>query len=154
MRYSFQSKTRIYFIMDFVNGGCIYRDDLDKKPYTEEEVKFIAAQLVLAFNELHRKSIIHRDLKPENVLIYNDGYIVLADYGLAKIIDKENLATTMCGTSIYFAPELFSGEPQSYAVDWWCLGILVYELFFGKTPFGSSEYRIVNSRNFLKNELL
>lgn len=129
MHYVFQSEFRLYFFMDYVNGGNLYENMFSNKRFDEEQVKFFAAQLVIALGYMHNNKVIHRDLKPENVLLREDGYIVLADFGLAKVLDSDNdYAKTYCGTSEYMAPEIIKGQKQSFTVDWWTLGILVYEL--------------------------
>ena len=136
MFYVFQSEFRLYFFMEYVDGGNLYENMFSNKRFTEKQVKFFAVQLVIALGYLHTNKVIHRDLKPENVILRRNGYIVLADFGLAKILDTDNdFAKTYCGTSEYMAPEIIRGKKQSYTVDWWTLGILVYELICGKSPF-------------------
>ena len=143
MHYCYQSEYRLYFFMDFVKGKDLYHNMFKAKKFNEEQVKFYVAQLVIAFSTLHKNKIMHRDLKPENVLLGEDGYIVLADFGLAKILDKStDLSYTQCGTKEYLAPEIIKGEAQTFTVDWWTLGILMYELIKGETP-----YRKNGSRN-------
>jgi tRNA A-37 threonylcarbamoyl transferase component Bud32 len=150
MHYVFQSEFRLYFFMEYVNGGNLYENMWVNKRFNEEQVKFFAAQLIIALGYLHNNNVIHRDLKPENVLLREDGYIVLADFGLAKILDSENdVAKTYCGTSEYMAPEIIKGHKQSFTVDWWTLGILVYELICGRSPFKDKEPR--NQRRKIQN---
>jgi len=99
-------------------------------------VKFIAAQIVLAMGYLHSNNVIHRDLKPENVLVDTDGYICLADFGLAKFLNSAQDQTySFCGTAEYLAPEILDMKGHGFAVDWWTLGILVYEMATGRPPF-------------------
>ena len=125
MHYCYQSDHRLYFFMDFVPGGDLYHHLFKTKGFKEEQVKFYAAQLIIAFATLHNDKTIHRDLKPENVLLKEDGYIVLADFGLAKILqNSDDITTTSCGTRLYLAPEVEKCEAQSFTVDWWTLGIL------------------------------
>jgi serine/threonine protein kinase len=96
LKYCFKSSTRIYFVSEYIEGGSIYNRVESGRLYNEESLKFIAAQIVLALNELHRKQILHRDLKPENVLIRENGYIMLTGYGRAKIMIHPNLTKTIC----------------------------------------------------------
>jgi len=129
MSYCYQSEYRIYFFLDYIPGGNLYENMFKARRFNEEQVKFYAAQLVIAFATLHKNNIVHRDLKPENVLLKEDGYIVLADFGLAKIFEHSyDVAYTQVGTSEYMAPEVLKGEAQSFTLDWWTLGILIYEL--------------------------
>lgn len=93
MSYVIQNELRIYFFLDFIEGGNLYQNLFKVKRFSEKIVKFFAAQLVLAFGFLHDEGIVHRDLKPENVLLGRDGYITLADFGLAKSLDKKKPLT-------------------------------------------------------------
>ncbi|CAI2358838.1 unnamed protein product [Moneuplotes crassus] len=121
---------------DFIEGGNLYQNMYKVKRFKEHQVKFFAAQLVLAFAFLHDHGIVHRYLKPENVLLGAYGYLKLADFGIAKPLPKENLFTySFCGTTEYSAQEIVRDEGHSFTVDLWTLGILVYELITGRTPF-------------------
>jgi len=136
MSYVIQNDLRIYFFLDFIEGGNLYQNMFKVKRFKEHIVKFYAAQLVLAFGFLHNEKIVHRDLKPENVLLGADGYLKLADFGLAKSLDKKKpLTYSFWGTTEYLAPEIIKDEGHGYTVDWWTLGILIYELRTGRTPF-------------------
>ena len=136
MSYVIQNDLRIYFFLDYIEGGNLYQNLFKVKRFPEQTVKFFASQLVLAFGLLHDEMIVHRDLKPENVLLGSDGYIKLADFGLAKSLNKHKpLTYSFCGTTEYLAPEIIKDEGHSFTVDWWTLGILIYELRTGRTPF-------------------
>jgi protein kinase A len=89
------------------------------------------------FEYLHSKDIIYRDLKPENILIDNDGYLKLTDFGFAKYCEARTY--TVCGTPEYIAPEILLNKGHSKPVDWWCLGILTYEMIAGNDPFNDPD---------------
>jgi serine/threonine protein kinase len=109
-------------------------------------VKFYAVQIVLAVGELHSKGIMHRDLKLENILVDDKGYLKIIDYGLAKMISGNQLAQSYCGTPEYIAPEMVTGKGHDYSVDWWALGVLMYEMLIGVTPFFNSNRKVLESK--------
>lgn len=93
------------------------------------------AQIAIALGHLHEKQIVYRDLKPENVLFNNDGYLLLADFGLATKVNKNSLAKSFCGTAEYLSPEMLQNKGHDHTVDLWTLGILLYEMLVGIPPF-------------------
>ena len=136
--FVFQNELRIYFFLNYLPGGDIY-DNLSKVQRFEEfTVRFIGAQIVLAMGHLHKNKIVHRDLKPENVLMNRDGYVCLADFGLAKFLNPNETTNTFCGTADYMAPEILDCTGYNKSVDWWTLGILLYEMATGIPPFMNS----------------
>lgn len=136
LRYAFQTQTRLYMVFDFVQGGELFTHLHREESFTEYKAMFYAAEMLLALEFLHSKSIIYRDLKPENILLEIDGNIKLADFGLAKELGKKEpagaeLAQTFCGTDEYMAPEILLHQPYGISVDYWALGILLYEMLVG-----------------------
>lgn len=109
-----------------------------------------AAQVSLVFEYLHSKNIVYRDLKPENLLISEDGYLKLTDFGFAKIV--ENRTFTLCGTPEYLAPEILLNQGHGKAVDWWTLGILIYEMNAGIDPFTDDDPMNIY-QNILKGKI-
>ena len=136
MDYVFQNEFRLYFLLDFIDGGNLYDHLYRIRRFPEPQVAFIAAQIALALGFLHEKLIIHRDLKPENVLMDEDGYIRLADFGFCKPLQRNDDTTeSFCGTAEYIAPEILFKRAYSYSVDWWTFGVLIYEMALGRPPF-------------------
>jgi tRNA A-37 threonylcarbamoyl transferase component Bud32 len=115
MDFVFQNDYRIYFFLDYVKGGNLFENLFTVKRFNEKIVKFFAAQLVVAIGCLHDNKIVHRDLKPENVLVEEDGYIKLADFGLAKfLLDIQKSTFSFCGTAEYLAPEILEMKGHDF----------------------------------------
>ena len=135
MSYVFQTDQKVYFVMNFIRGGELFTHLNNEKRFPEEKAKFYAIQIMLSIGYLHKQDIIYRDIKPENILMGEDGYLYLADFGLAKNVKKGELATTFWGTPEYLAPEIIKEKGHNHAVDWWSWGILIYEMIVGFPPF-------------------
>ena len=136
VQYVYQSEVRIYWMMNFMPAGELYRHLAKEKRFTELQGKYFAVQVTLALEHLHSKSFVYRDLKPENILIDDQGYLQLVDFGLVKILtDCSPTSNSYVGTQEYASPEMLLGTGHDYTLDWWALGILLYELIVGIPPF-------------------
>ena len=161
MHCSFQTKEKLFIVMDFLAGGELFLRIGKEGIFLEDQAAFYLAEIILALEHLHNNDILHRDLKPENVLLSSDGHVCLTDFGLSKDFsleqrywsestaedptatdndnpnDSETRAKTICGTTEYMAPEMIAKKGYGKAADFWSLGCLFYEMLSGRTPFHS-----------------
>ena len=137
----FQTPSRLFYVIELVQGGDLMYHMQNKKKLPEEHARFYSAEISLALNFLHENGIIFRDLKLDNVLMDCDGHIKLTDYGLCKQgVKKGDKTSTFCGTPNYMAPEILSEQDYSFSVDWWALGILLFEMMAGRGPFFTENF--------------
>ena len=128
-----QDEKYVYIVMEYVIGGELFTYLRGIGRLDAIHASFYAGQVSLMFDFLHSHNVIYRDLKPENLLINRDGYLKLTDFGFAKILNGRTY--TLCGTPEYLAPEILLNKGYGKAVDWWTLGILIYEMIAGIDPF-------------------
>ena len=140
----FEDEESINIIMEYAQNGNLYQlIKKEKNGFSEAKAFDYFIQMINAVYYLHSNNIIHRDIKPENILISKDNKLKLCDFGWAKELTLEN-RSTFCGTMEYMAPEIVGSENYDYSVDIWSLGILLYELLFGHSPFkGNSTNNII-----------
>ena len=144
---TFQTSSKLYMVMEFINGGHLFFQLYDQGLFTEDIARFFAAEMVLAVGHLHSLGFVHRDMKPENVLLGADGHLKVTDFGLAKCnMTDEPRTNSMCGTIEYMAPEVILGKGHGKTVDWWSIGILLYEMLVGLPPFRSKNKNTLKKR--------
>jgi len=130
---------RLFFLMEVCQAGDLFTVLRARTLFPEDTARFYAASVVLAFEFMHDRNIIYRDLKPENLLLDAQGFLKVTDFGFAKEIAKDGRTWTLCGTPDYLAPEIVSGKGHGKAVDWWTLGVLIYEMLASYPPFYDEE---------------
>jgi len=133
LQNTFQDANHIFFITDYVCGGELFTCLRRYQRFPNNVAKFYAAEVIVAFDYLHSMDIIYRDLKPENILLDNTGHIKIIDFGFAKYVP--DITYTLCGTPEYLAPEAIQMKAYGKSVDWYTLGILIYEMLCGFPPF-------------------
>jgi len=136
LKFSFQSEQKLYLVLAFVNGGELFHHLQVEQRFNEERSRFYSAELLLALEHLHDLNVVYRDLKPENILLDYTGHIALCDFGLCKPNMKgEDTTNTFCGTPEYLAPEILNQSGYNRNIDWWTLGVLLYEMLCGLPPY-------------------
>eukprot|EP00897_Mesotaenium_endlicherianum_P003032 jgi/Mesen1/2757/ME000017S02128 len=148
LQYSFQTRTKLYLLLEFVNGGHLFFQLYRQGTFSEELARIYTAELVSAVAHLHKNGIMHRDLKPENVLLDSEGHVKLTDFGLAKEVDELDRSNSLCGTVEYMAPEILQAKGHGRAADWWSVGILLFEMLTGQPPFAH------NNRQKLQQKII
>jgi serine/threonine protein kinase len=149
---TFQDNRSVYMLMDYIPGGELFSHLRRAGRFPSHVARWIAAEIVVTLEYLHSKNIVYRDLKPENLLLDRTGHIIITDFGFAKTI--KDRTWTLCGTPEYLAPEIIQSKGHGKAVDWWALGILIYEMlagyppFFDNNPFGIYEKILLGKVRF------
>jgi serum/glucocorticoid-regulated kinase 2 len=153
LKFSFQSPEKLYLVLSFINGGELFYHLQKAGRFDLSRARFYTSELLSALECLHNMNVIYRDLKPENILLDYKGHIALCDFGLCKLNMKNDDETkTFCGTPEYLAPELLLGTGYTKSVDWWTLGILLYEMLTGLPPYYDEDTNKMYQK-ILKNPL-
>lgn len=149
--HSFQTPTKIYFVMEFLPGGDLFHLLRKRKSFDMSTARFFLQEVLMALEYLHQEHrLIYRDLKPENILLQANGHIKVTDFGLAKNLAENCMS--FVGTPEYAAPEILKNLPQSAAVDIWSCGVLLYEMLTGTTPFASKTQDFVEVQRKIVEE--
>lgn len=144
LKYSFQTKDRLVFVMEYVNGGELFFHLSRDRVFSEERSRFYASEIVLAIKCLHDNKIVYRDLKLENLLLDSEGHLKITDFGLCKEEISYGATTkTFCGTPEYLAPEVLEDNDYGRAVDWWGVGVVLYEMMCGRLPFYNRDHEVL-----------
>lgn len=130
---SFQDEKRLFMLLEYVNGGELFSYLRREGRLPNEHACFYSSEIILAFGYLHSLHVVYRDLKPENVLLDCEGHVKITDFGFAKVVEERTW--TLCGTPEYLAPEIIQSKGHGKGVDWWALGILLFEMIAGYPPF-------------------
>jgi serine/threonine protein kinase len=141
---TFQDKTNVYLVQEFLSGGEVFSHLRTLGNFDLDTTRFYAVEVLLVFQALHKAKVVYRDLKPENLVFSVDGHIKFIDFGFAKVIDDRTY--TLCGTPEYLAPEVIKGEGASFASDWWAYGVLLYEFLVGESPFADENETVMYQR--------
>lgn len=147
LHFAFQDFENLYLVLDYLHGGDLRYHISRQKRFSEEQVKFFIACLLLSFEYIHGHNILHRDIKPENMVIDDKGYVRITDFGIAKLYTKDNSSETS-GTPGYMAPEVMCGQNHTIAVDYFALGVFGYEFMNGRRPY------LGNSRKEIKEQIM
>ena len=135
LKHSFQDRTNLYLVLDYVPGGELFRLLRLQVQFPVLTTRFYASEVVSALAYLHNSGVVYRDLKPENLLLTQTGHVKITDFGFAKGLKEGEKAYTLCGTPEYLAPEVIQQRGHDCACDWWGVGILIYEMTCGHAPF-------------------
>ena len=156
MYYAFQDKDNLYLVMDYLKGGDLRFHLTRHIRFSEEQTRFFICNIITSLEYIHSKNIIHRDIKPENLVLEEEGYVRITDFGIAKK-SKDNNKGDTSGTPGYMAPEVMRGAVHSFEVDFFAIGIIGYEFMKGKRPYAGKSRKEIREEMlmkqiFIKNE--
>jgi len=153
LNYCFQTPDKLFFVMDYINGGELLYHLQKEHKFSPDRVRFYCAEIVLGLEYLHNSGVIYRDLSAENILLTDEGHIILIDFGVSKegLMTEDSKTQTFCGTPEYLAPEVLKRRGYTKAVDWWSFGTLMFEMLTGLPPYYSQDvqqmyFKIMNAK--------
>jgi len=149
MHYAFQDHDNLYLIMDFLNGGDLRYHISRYRRFSEEQTRFFIACMIYSLEYIHSKNIIHRDIKPENLVLDENGYLSITDFGIAKENMPDNSSETS-GTPGYMSPEVMREKNHSFSVDFFAIGVIGYEFMMGKRPYYGKNRREIKEQMLSK----
>jgi len=138
---TFKDNNKLYFLLEACLGGELFALLRIYTVFENNWARYYAAAVVLGFEYMHSLDVVYRDLKPENVMLDSAGYPKIVDLGFATELDSDGRTYTLCGTPAYLSPEIIGGRGYGKGVDWWCLGVFIFELLAGHPPFRSNKHR-------------
>ena len=134
MHYAFQDRENLYLVLDYMRGGDLRYHLTRNRTFTEQQARFMSACIILGLEYIHSNNVIHRDIKPENLVFDENGFLSITDFGIARVWSAENAKDTS-GTPGYMAPEVLCRQNHSFNVDYFALGVILYELIMGRRPY-------------------
>jgi serine/threonine protein kinase len=144
LEFAFQTTSRLYLIMEYCPGGDMGQALAKHRRFELDLAKIYTAEIVLAIEYLHKNEIIFRDLKPDNVVFDEDGHALLTDFGLSKTgMGVSSVSNSFCGSVAYLAPEMLRRAGHTKSIDWYLLGVLIYEMLVGVPPYFNPDKAIL-----------
>ena len=138
---TYRTENDVLMLLEYIPGGELFTYLRKAERFENDVARHYAAEILVALEYLHSLGIVYRDLKPENLLLDAEGHIKITDFGFAKEVPDKTF--TICGTPDYLAPEIIKCTGHSAAVDWWALGVLIYEMLAGYPPYwGDSDLEV------------
>ncbi len=140
MYFAFQNSKNVFLLLEYCPGGDLGKVLKKVRNFTEEIARIYICEVLLALEYLHSKNVMYRDLKPDNIMVDQYGHIKLVDFGLSKLdVDESYSSKSFLGTHAYLAPEILQNRNYGKSVDWYNLGVLLYEFMVGVPPYYSDE---------------